>query len=100
MPFEMTVGLFIHNREKYEQYRLEIASLLQAAGGKFRYDFEVAQVLKSEETRDINRLFVIQFPDRISKERFFSDPQYTEIRARLFEKAVGARTTIAEYETV
>ena len=98
MAFEMIVGLFVANREKYEQYRLEIASLLQAAGGKFRYDLEVARVLRSEEDHDINRLFVIQFPDQTSKERFFNDGRYVDIRTRLFEKSVGARTIIAEYE--
>lgn len=98
MPFEMIFGLLVVNRETYAQYRVEIASLLQAAGGKFRYDFEVARMLKSEADHDINRLFVVQFPDRASKERFFTDPQYLEIRARLFENAVGARTIIAQCE--
>ena len=33
MPFEMTVGLFVADHEKYAQYRAEIAPLLEAAGG-------------------------------------------------------------------
>ena len=98
MPFEMTMALFVLDHEKYGQYRREIAPLLCAAGGRFRFDLEVARVLKSEEDHDINRLFVINFPDSASKERFFKDPQYIEIRARLFEKAVGASTIIAECE--
>jgi len=97
MAFEMIVGLFVINHEKYSQYRLEIAPLLRAAGGEFRYDLEVARVLKSKDDHDINRLFVIKFPDRASKDRFFNNPQYVEIRTRLFEEAVGARTNIAEY---
>ena len=47
----------------------------------------------------INRAFVIQFPNRSTKERFFADPRYLEIRRRLFEPAVKARVTIAEYVT-
>jgi len=99
MPFEMTVGLLVVDHEKYAQYRAEIAPLLEAAGGRFRYDFEVAKTLKSETNDDLNRVFVLQFPDRAGKERFFTDPQYVEIRGRLFEKAVQARATIAEYST-
>jgi uncharacterized protein (DUF1330 family) len=97
MFFEMTVGLFVVDHEKYAQYRAEIAPLLEAAGGRFRYDFEVARTLKSETGDEINRLFLIQFPDRAIKKRFFTDSQYLEIRARLFDKAVDRMAIIAEY---
>src|SRR5262245_37896600 len=97
MSFEMTMGLFVADHEKYAQYRQEIAPLLKAAGGAFRYDFEVAKTLKSDSERDINRVFVLRFRDRAAKERFFADHQYREIRARLFEKAVTSVDVIAEY---
>ena len=97
MAFEITVGLFVADAEKYAQYRAEMTPLLEAAGGGFRYDFEVARTLKKEASHDINRVFVIQFPDRAAKERFFADAQYREIRARLFEKAVQGSSMIAEY---
>jgi uncharacterized protein (DUF1330 family) len=97
MPFEMTMGLFVADHEKYAQYRAEIAPLLEAAGGGFRYDFEIARTLKSETLDEINRLFVIRFPDRDTKDRFFADPQYVAIRSRLFDKAVKSKTVIAEY---
>ena len=48
MPFEMTVGLLVVDQEKYAQYRAEMTPLLEAAGGRFRYDFEVARTLKGE----------------------------------------------------
>ena len=99
MPFEMTVGLFVADHEKYAAYRAEIAPLLEAAGGRFRYDVDVARNRKSEAHHDINRLFVIHFPDRARKESFFNDSQYREIRGRLFEKAVEGVTIIAEYVT-
>lgn len=97
MSFEMTVGLLVVNHEKYAQYRAEIAPLLEAAGGRFRYDFEVSRLLKSEAAHDINRLFVIRFPDRAGRDRFFTDPRYVEIRARIFEQAVERTAIIAEY---
>lgn len=98
MPFEMTVGLFVTDHEKYAQYRAEIVPLLEAAGGVFRYDFDIARTLKSEAERDINRLFVLRFPDRARKERFFTNPDYLEIRSRLFETAVQHSVIIAEYK--
>jgi uncharacterized protein (DUF1330 family) len=96
MSFEMTVGLFVIDHEKYAQYRAEIAPLLETAGGGFRYDFEVCRTLRSEAPHEINRVFVLHFPNRAEKERFFSNPQYREIRARLFDQAVDGVTTLAE----
>jgi uncharacterized protein (DUF1330 family) len=96
MAFDIINVLFVTDRERYEQYRAEIAPLLKAVGGAFRYDFEIAKTLKSEANHDINRLFVLRFPSREAKERFFTDSCYLEIRARLFEPAVRGITTIAE----
>ena len=98
MPFEMTVALRVVDQDGYAQYRAEIAPLLEAAGGRFRYDFEVARTLKSEVAHDINRLFLLQFPSRADKERFFADPRYIEIRSRLFVKSVEGAAVIAERE--
>lgn len=97
MPFEMTSALFIADPEKYAAYRVEIAPLLEVSGAEFRYDFTVAKTLKSATGHDINRVFVLRFPDRDAKERFFTDPRYQEIRARLFAPAVPWITTIAEH---
>lgn len=99
MPFEIIMGLRVTDHETYAAYRSAIAPLLEAAGARFRYDFDVARNLKSEASHEINRLFLLQFPDRESKERFFADPRYREIRARFFEKAVAGATTIAECST-
>jgi uncharacterized protein (DUF1330 family) len=84
MSYEMTVGLFVIDRKKYSDYRAEIAPLLEASRAGFRFDFEVARQLKTEAGSQINRLFVIRFPDRASKDSFFADPRYLEVRARLF----------------
>ena len=97
MAFEMTVGLLVVNQETYAQYRREMRPLLEEAGGAFRYDFEVARTLQSESGVDINRAFVLQFPSRSNKERFFADPRYGEIKRRLFDPAVKERVFISEY---
>ena len=95
--FRKTVGWLVVDQKKYAQYRAEIAPLLEAAGARFRYDFDVARTMKSEVAHDINCVFVIQFPNRAGKERFFTDSHYVEIRAPLFEKAVNGAAIIAEY---
>jgi uncharacterized protein (DUF1330 family) len=97
MPFDMTNALFVADQGKYAQYRAEIAPLLEAIGGAFRYDFEIAKTLRNEADHDINRVFILRFPSRAAKDRFFADPQYQAIRGRLFEPAVRHMTTIAEH---
>ncbi|MBM3785722.1 MAG: DUF1330 domain-containing protein [Acidobacteria bacterium] len=71
--------------------------LLTAIGGGFRYDFDVARVRQPAGDSDLNRVFVISFPDRAARERYFADPVYKEIRARLFEPAVARMAVLAEY---
>ena len=98
MSYEMAVGLLVVDHGSYSQYRKEMRPLLEDAGGAFRYDFEVARVLRSEDGgAEINRAFVLRFPNKSSKERFFADPRYIETRRRFFDPAVKARVLIAEY---
>lgn len=97
MAFEMMVGLFVKDQTTYAQYRAEMTPLLEAAGGRFRYDFEVSRKLKGDVDHEINRVFVISFPDRETKERFFGDARYLKIRGRLFESSVQHTVRIAEY---
>ena len=99
MSHEIVVGLVVTNQDSYAQYRNEMRPLLEEAGGAFRYDFEVARGLHGEGAADVNRLFVIRFPNESSKDRFFADPRYIEIRRRLFDPAVKARVLISEYVT-
>jgi len=65
--FRKTVGLLVVDQKKYAQYRAEIAPLLEAAGARFRYDFDVARTMKTEVAHDINRVFLIQFPNRAAR---------------------------------
>jgi len=99
MSYEMTVGLLVVDQDTYAQYRKEMRPLLDEAGGAFRYDFDVARTLHSEVGADINRVFVLQFPNQSNKERFFADPRYVEIKHRLFDPSVKERVFISEYTT-
>ena len=95
--YEILVGLCVTDDRKYNQYRAAMTPILQQYGGSFRYDFVVAEVLKSEAGEPINRLFIITFPDEQAKEAFFADQRYVSVRAEFFEPAVGAVTSIAQY---
>ena len=98
VSYEMTCGLLVVDGAIYSQYRAEIAPLLRAVSGAFRFDFEIARTLKSEVDHEINRLFLLRFPDREAKERFFANPQYVAVRSRLFERAVLGMTILSEHE--
>lgn len=97
--YEMHVGLEVADQAGYAQYRREMKPLLDEAGGRFRYDFEVTRLLQHESDALLNRVFVLQFPSVSHKERFFNDPRYVEIKRRLFDPAVKTRVNIAAYTT-
>ena len=98
MAFELLVGLDVKDQSYYAKYRQGMTPILHSYGGSFRYDFTVEQTIAGAAKHPINRLFLISFPNRASRESFFKDPNYLKIRGEFFEAAVGARTTISEYE--
>lgn len=91
------MALEVRDPECYARYRAEMAPILASCGGRFDHDFAVSQVLASRAGDRINRVFAMSFPKRADAERFFGDPAYREIRARLFEPAVGSVTQLAEF---
>ena len=99
MAFEMTVGLTVTDDDIYSEYRAAMKPLLLQHGGGFRYDFKISEVLKSDSTHPINRLFVIFFEDEKNKNSFFSHPDYKKIKERFFEKSVTGTTIISQYST-
>ena len=92
------MGLNVTDDEAYQTYRSEMTPILKLYGGGFRYDFRVAEVLKSESDAPINRVFVIRFPDEGSMSAFFSNEEYLRVRLRHFEKSVTDTVIIASYE--
>lgn len=98
MTHEMLVALDVADPDVYQEYRAAMRPLLEAAGGGFRYDFEIARTLRAEAAHPINRVFTIFFRDRTAKDAFFGHPDYAVIRAQFFAKSVRATTIVAEYE--
>ncbi|HEX6810085.1 MAG TPA: DUF1330 domain-containing protein [Planctomycetota bacterium] len=98
MPHEMMVGLTVTDARIYQQYRDAMAPLLAAHGGGFRYDFTIAEVLKSASDHAINRVFAIYFGSRAQKDAFFAHPDYKAIRAKFFEPSVAGITIFGAYD--
>lgn len=95
--YEYLVGLNVIDEEKYLQYRTGMTPILKSYGGGFNYDFKVSDVLISHTENKINRVFTIFFPDEKTSERFFSDPEYLEVKKTYFERAVESTTIISRY---
>ncbi len=98
MALEMLVGLCVVGEAGYQLYRDEMIPILESYGGGFGYDFKVSEVLKSQTKAPINRVFTIFFPDQYSRDSFFSNAEYLQVRQRHFEKSVSTTTIIATYE--
>jgi uncharacterized protein (DUF1330 family) len=94
---EFLVALHVVDEAGYAAYRREMTPLLARAGGGFRNDFRVGEVLRSDAPHPVNRLFTIHFPDAGAAERFFADPMYLGIRERWFAPAVAAVSILATY---
>jgi uncharacterized protein (DUF1330 family) len=95
--YDTVIGLHVTDQERYRRYRSAMTPLLAEAGGRFRYDFTIDEVLKAESGKPINRLFVISFPDQAAREAFLADPRYQAVRTEHFVPAVDAVTTVATY---
>ncbi len=98
MAIEMLVGLNVVDDDAYQAYRDGITPILKSCGGGFGYDFKITEVLKSKTEAPINRVFTIYFLNKDSKNSFFSNDEYLEIKKSYFEKSVTDTTIIATYE--
>lgn len=97
MGVELLVGLELSDTALYAEYRRAMTPLLQQHQGDFGYDFIVQQTLKPADSL-INRVFTIYFASQQLMDDFFSHPEYLQIKARFFEKAVNATHILARYE--
>ena len=98
MSYEMLVGLDVVDEQMYQKYRDAMKPILSAYGGGFCYDFRVSEILLSDTSSEINRVFTINFPDSRKMEKFFSDPEYVKIKGTYFEGSVGSTIIISSYE--
>jgi len=95
--FEILVGLHVSDDAIYDQYRAGMTPILEEHGGYFSYDFRIREMLKGESDDPFNRVFILSFPDEPTKEQFFSNEAYKDVRAKYFEPAVKSGGVIASY---
>jgi uncharacterized protein (DUF1330 family) len=98
MSYEILVGLNVLDNVNYDNYRAAMKPILSGYEGRFGYDFIVSDVLVSEESADINRVFTINFSSKDKMESFFSDQEYLQVKEKYFVKSVGSMTIISSYE--
>ena len=98
MVHELLIGVNVINDEMYQAYRDNMTPILENYRGGFRYDFDIEQVRKADTENPINRVFTIYFPDEATKDAFFADEKYNEIKKQYFDASVSVTTIIAIYE--
>lgn len=95
---EILVGLNVTDENMYQNYRDGMTPILERMGGFFSYDFRVSETLKSRVSHDINRVFIIRFPNAETRKEFFNNSEYKKIRQKYFDNSVSDTALIAEYE--
>jgi uncharacterized protein (DUF1330 family) len=98
MSFERIMGLHVIDDEEYQKYREAMEPILKSIGGSFGFDFKISEVLRSKTEDEINRVFTIEFPSKIDMDKFFSRPDYLEIKNKYFVNAVKSITDISMHE--
>ena len=98
MVHELLIGVNVINDEMYQAYRDNMTPILENYRGGFRYHFDIEQVRKADTENPINRVFTIYFPDEATKDAFFADEKYNEIKKQYFDASVSVTTIIAIYE--
>ena len=97
--FEILVGLHITDDENYDKYRAGMTPLLKEHGGYFRYDFKVSEMLQGDAQDPFNRVFVLSFPDKATKDRFFDNQAYKQVRETFFDISVMSGGILASFDS-
>ncbi|OUR75755.1 DUF1330 domain-containing protein [Marinomonas sp. 42_23_T18] len=98
MTYELLVALKVTDDIMYQAYREAMAPILVQFGGRFCYDFSIANVLKAQKGEAINRVFTLNFPSEQDKNDFFNDDAYQVVKARYFENSVAEVHILASYD--
>ena len=99
MSYNLLIGLRVSDEAGYQAYRDAMRPILEQYDGGFSYDFRVSDVLQSKADHEINRVFIIHFPNKSARESFFSDPAYKAVRKAHFEPAIAGSTVLATFES-
>lgn len=97
MAYEILVALNVTNDQEYQTYRELMRPILLSYGGDFSFDFKVDEVLRSECSGPLNRVFTIRFPSKQNKEAFFDDGKYLKVKHAHFASSAENVQLISEY---
>jgi uncharacterized protein (DUF1330 family) len=79
----------VHDKERYEDYRKQVAPLIARHGGRYlvrsgaaSFGTEPSEAIVSPEGNWLpDRIIVLEFPSRTHLERFVADPEYKRVAA-------------------
>ena len=97
MAYEILVALNVTDEKEYQTYRDLMRPILLSYGGDFSFDFKVDEVLRSECSGPLNRVFTIRFPSKQNKEAFFDDGKYLRVKHAHFSASAENVQFISEY---
>jgi uncharacterized protein (DUF1330 family) len=88
MPAYVFVGMDINDAEQYERYRAAAPESVHEGGG--RYIVRGGELAALEGDWNPQRVVVLEFPDLEAAKRWYSSPEYQEVK-RLREGAATLR---------
>jgi uncharacterized protein (DUF1330 family) len=97
---EILVGLEVLDDETYSEYRARMTPILLEHGGSFGLDVRVAEVLRSPQPGEFNRLFTIRFPSVEAHDAFFANAAYLAIRRQFLEPSIGRVLRLGRYQAL
>lgn len=97
MAFQRLMGLQVIDQDQYTLYRQHMRPILEQHQGRFVADFKIQETLLPH--RQINRVFILEFPDQTHMQAFFKHPEYLAVREQYFDASVAEVFELACYNT-
>lgn len=79
MPAYLIADTHITDAQAYDEYRRQVAPLIQQYGGRFIVRGGKHEVLEGES--GVKRLVVVEFPSMESLKSWYASPEYAPVRA-------------------
>lgn len=96
MSYYFLVSIRVTDPDKYADYRANVSATIEAHGGRYLVRGGEAQAFEGEHDPR-TRVVVLEFPDRAAAERWWSSPEYAEVKKL---RANAAQMTIVGVEGV
>ena len=94
---KLVFALKITDEQTYGSYREAIAPLMKRLGIVVLREYKIADVLHSKASEDqVTRLAVFGFPDKATKQAFFTHPTYEQAKSQFFTPSTSNFVQIIE----